>query len=173
MTQITPVGMNPSGQFVIAQPGDTEGVLAVVANTGSYTDLINQPTIGNTTRTTSVLTLSLVGSGATGTQIHATKDSSARLSVSTSTTSTIGGPSTSVIALKICSTNNSTEGNWTTIATCENDQTITLAITLNSIQVVKGQFSADIPAGWFIKLVNSGSGTHAETFVSGQQTIYG
>lgn len=28
-------------------------------------------------------------------------------------------------------------------------------------------------AGWYVKLVNSGTGTHSEAFVSGQKTIYG
>lgn len=129
--------------------------------------------IPSVTRTTSPLSLSLVGTGATGTQISSSKDSTVRLTVSTSTTSTIGGPSTSLVALKICSTNNATEGNWTTVTTLENDQTITLAIALNSIQVLKGQICADVPAGWYVKLVNSGTGTHSEAFLSGQQTIYG
>lgn len=124
-------------------------------------------------RTSSSLTLSLVGTGATGTQISASKDATVMCSVSTSTTSTIGGPATSVVMLKICATNNSTEGSWTTIGTIESDQTITLAVVLQSIQVVKGQICADVPASWFVKLVNSGSGTHSEAYLSGQQTLYG
>lgn len=132
------------------------------------------PTIPSApTRTTSALTLSLVGTGATGTQISSTNDSSVKCTVSTSTTSTIGGPATSVVALKICATNNATEGSWTTVATFESDQNITLAIALQSVQIVKGQICADVPAGWYVKLVNSGTGTHSEAFVSGQQTIYG
>lgn len=147
--------------------------LATVATSGSYTDLSNQPTIPSTLRTTSTLSLSLVGSGATGTQISTLKDSTVRANVSTSTTSTIGGPSTSVITLKKCSTNNATEGSWTTVATLENDQTITLAVVLQSTQVVKGQLETDVPAGWYVKLVNSGTGTHTEGFISGEQTVYG
>lgn len=143
------------------------------ASSGSLDFIKNKPTIPSVIRTTSTLSLSLVATGATGTQISATKDSSVKLTASTSTTSTIGGPSTSLVALKICSTNNATEASWTTVATLENDQTITLAIVLNSIQVLKGQLSADVPAGWYVKLVNSGTGTHSESFVSGQQTIYG
>lgn len=138
----------------------------------SYNDAANTITISSP-RATSSLSLSLVGTGATGTQINATKDSLIKLNVSTSTTSTIGGPSTSLVSLKICATDNVTEGSWTTVATLENDQTITLAIALNSIQVMKGQLIADVPAGWFAKLVNSGTGTHSEAFISGQQTIYG
>lgn len=136
-------------------------------------EILNKPTIPNIIRTTSTLSLSLVGTGATGTQISANKDSTVRLSCSTSTTSTIGGPATSVILLKINSTNDATEGTWTTVATLESDQTITLAVVLQSIQVVKGQLCADVPAGWYVKLVNSGTGTHSEAFLSGQQTIYG
>lgn len=161
--------------------------LSTVASTGNYSDLLgkpslfdgdynsllNKPSIPSGARTTSNPSISLVSTGATGTQIHATKDATIRGNLSTSTTSTIGGPSTSKIDLKICSTNNATEGSWTTVATLESDQTITLALVLNSIQVVKGQISADVPAGWYYKFVNSGTGTHTEIAVSAQQTIYG
>lgn len=146
---------------------------APVAISGAYLDLTGKPLIPSTVRTTSSLSLSLVGSGATGTQISATKDSTVRANVSTSTTASIGAAATSAVALKICATNNSSEGAWTTVATLENDQTITLALTLNSVQLVKGQLCADVPAGWFAKLVNTGTGTHTESFLSGQETIYG
>lgn len=135
--------------------------------------ILNKPTIPSITRTTSTLSLSLVGTGATGTQISSTKDSTVRTTVSTSTTSTIGGPATSVVSLKMCATNDAIEGNWTTVATFESDQTVTLAIALQCVQVVKGQLTADVPAGYYVKLVNSGTGTHSEAFVSGQKTIYG
>lgn len=135
--------------------------------------IANKPSIPSTARTTSALSLSLVGTGATGTQISSTKDSAVKFTVSTSTTSTIGGPATSVVLLKMCSTNDLTEGNWTTVATFESDQTVTLAVALQCVQVVKGQICADVPAGWYVKLVNSGSGTHSESFVSGQKTIFG
>lgn len=215
MAAITLIGMNSDGQFMISQPGDIFDVLATVANSGSYADLADKPsipsaqvnsdwsassgisqmlnkpslaavalsgaygdlsgtpTIPSVVRTTSSLSLSLVGTGAVGTQISGTKDSTIRCGVSTSTTSTIGGASTSLVSLKICSTNNVTEGSWTTIATLENDQTITLAIALQSLQIIKGQLCADVPAGWYAKLVNSGTGTHSEVSIGGQQTIYG
>jgi hypothetical protein len=172
---ITAVGMNPSGQFVIAQPGDT------ITNTtqpdwnatSGLGQILNEPVIPSVARTTSALTLPLVGTGATGTQISATNNATIRCNVSTSTTATIGGPSVSAVALKICATNNATEASWTTVATLENDQTITLAVIINSSQLVKGQLCTDVPLGWFAKLVNSGTGTHAEVSIGGQQTIYG
>lgn len=173
-TNWQPVGMNAAnGQFGIVQSGDTFNVFGPTAISNNYNDLNNLPAIPSTNMAISVLTLALVGSGATGTQISSTKNSAVKYTVSTSTTSTIGGPATSVVALKICSTNNATEGSWTTVGTIESDQTITLAIVLNSLQVVKGQLCADVPAGWYVKLVNTGTGTHSEAFVSGQQTIYG
>lgn len=147
-------------------------VTSTIEGIMSSSDKIKLDALSNL-RTTSSISPSLVGTGATGTQVSSTKDSTVLLNVSTSTTSTIGGPSTSVVALKICSTNNATESSWTTVATLENDQTITLAIVLNSIQVMKGQLISDVPAGWYYKLVNSGSGTHTETAITGQQTIYG
>lgn len=135
----------------------------------------NKPTIPSVVRTTSTDTQSLVGTGATGAQISATKDSTVRYNVSTSTTVNVtsGTGGTSAVALKICSTNNVTEASWTTVAILENDQTIGLALALSSAQVIKGQLCADVPAGWYVKLVNSGTGTHSEAFISGQKTIYG
>lgn len=133
----------------------------------------NKPSIPSTVRTTSSLSLSLVGTGATGTQIDASKDSTVRVTVSTSTTSTIGGPATSIVTLKTCATNSSTEGDWTSAGIFESDQAITLAIALQSVQTVKGQITSDVPAGYYVKLVNSGTGTHSEAYVSGQKTIYG
>lgn len=143
------------------------------ATTSAADYIKNKPAIPSVIRTASSLSLALVGAGATGTQISATKDSTVRVNVSTSTTSTIGGPSTSVITLKKCATNSAIEGDWTVGPILENDQTITLAIVLNSIQALKAQLSIDVPAGWFVKLVASGTGTHTEAFISAEKTVYG
>lgn len=162
ITDMAEAVQDMASTFMVASGG-----LSSSYNDGANTFTFTAP------RTSSTLSLSLVGTGATGTQISSTKDSTIRCNVSTSTTSTIGGPSTSVVSLKTCATNSATEGDWTTIGIIENDQTITLAVALSSIQLVKGQLCADVPAGYYAKLVNSGSGTHSETFVSGQKTIYG
>lgn len=147
--------------------------LALVATSGNYNDLSGKPTIPSIAQTTSSLSLSLVGTGATGTQISSTKPADVILNLSASTTSTIGGPSTSAITIKKCATNSATEGSWSTAGVFENDQTITLAIALNSVQVFKGQMLVKIPSGWFIKAESSGSGTHTESIISAEQTIYG
>lgn len=170
---LTTVGMDSNGQFRIASLSDKIIGLDNIDNTSDLNKPLSIAMIAALLRTTSASTLSLVGSGATGTQISSNKDSSISYNVSTSTTSTIGGPLTSIVTLKICSTNSATEGDWSSIALLENDQTITLALALQSIQIFKGQLGADLPAGWFVKLVNSGTGTHSEAFISGQKTIYG
>lgn len=125
------------------------------------------------TRTTSTLTLSIVGTGATGTQISATKDSTIHINLSNTTTSTIGGPSVSDLIIKMCNTNSATESDWVTQDDIDNEQTVTLALSLQSIQVIHEMITIDIPAGVWIKIENSGSGTHAETILRGQKTIYG
>lgn len=124
-------------------------------------------------RATSSFSLSLTGTGATGTQVSSTKDSTIRVNLSESVTSSIGGPAIAAIALKTCATNSTTETDWATVATFEEDQTITLAIALNSVQVMKGQLEADIPAGYYVKATSSGSGTNSESILVGQKTIYG
>lgn len=152
--------------------GAALAALSSVAFSGSYTDLINKPSIPNGARTTSAFSLSFVGPGATGTQVHATKDSSVRIGVSDSTTATIGGTSTSICTLKKCATNSATESDWQVAGVVENDQTVSLAIILNSLQVVKGLLETDVPAGWYVKLENSGSGTHSESILFGEKTIF-
>lgn len=144
----------------------TDTILAALAK------LQNQVT-NNFTRTTSVISPSLVGTGATGTQVSSTKNSTVRLWLNESVTSSIGGAATAVINVKICATNNATEASWTTLGAFEEDQTVTLAIALQSVQVMKGMIEFDLPAGWYWKAESSGSGTNSESIISGQQTIYG
>lgn len=127
---------------------------------------------GGGTRTQSALTLSMVGTGATGTQIDATHDALINVTVSTSATATIAGAATSTVALKICATNNATEASWTTVQTSETSQSYSLAIALQGVTGGKGCLTSLVPAGWYAKLVNTGSGTHTETFISGQKTIF-
>lgn len=150
-----------------------KSLLATVATTGAYSDLTGKPTIPSTTRTTSTLSLSLVGTGATGTQVSSSKDSTVRVTVSTSATATISGAATSTVVIKKCATNSSTEGDWTTVGTSETSQSYSLAIALQGVTGGKAQLETDVPSGWYVKIENSGSGTHSESIVSGEKTIYG
>lgn len=180
------IAVDKSFDVFIPNLGDDESILEAYALSSATTwatmmgyapfnPIQKWYTKSSTARTTSIITPSLVGTGATGTQISSTKDSTVRASVSTSTTVNIvsGAGGTSSVALKICSTNNATEASWTTVTSLESDQTISLAIALGSVQIVKGQLIADVPAGWYYKLTNNGTGTHSESVITGQQTIYG
>lgn len=145
---------------------------AVTALTASVAALAANVTSAQT-RTMTTWSPSLVGAGATGSQISATKDASVHVDLSTSTTATIGGGATSAVTLKTCATNSATESDWQSWGSVENDQTLSLALTLNSVQVVKSMLSCSVPAGYYVKLVNSGTGTHSETVVAGQKTVFG
>lgn len=128
----------------------------------------------NITRTVTPDTRTLTTStGASGFQISATKNSTVRYTVGTSTTATIGGGATSGVILEMCPTNSAVASDWVEVGRAENVQTITLAVSLQSLQVQKEQLTADVPAGYYVKLRSYGTGTHTETFVSGQKTIYG
>lgn len=116
---------------------------------------------------------SLVGTGATGTQVSSTKRATLHVGFNESVTSAIGGAATAVINCKICPTNSSTEESWTTLFTFEEDQNVTLAVALQSVQVMKGAVSFEVPAGYFYKFESSGSGTNSEGILNGQQIIYG
>lgn len=145
---------------------------SIVAALGKLQAQVTAVLTGLNTAITTI-TPSLVGSGATGTQVSATKRATIRLGLNESVTSSIGGAATAVINIKICATNSATEGSWTTLFTFEEDQTVTLAIALQSIQVMKGVVDFDLPAGYYWKAESSGSGTNSEGILTGQQTIYG
>lgn len=153
----------------------------ITSNTAAITSLNTAMTAANTAiagklglGTTSVDTRSLVTStSGGGFQLSSTKPASATYSVSTSSTATIGGSGTSVVVLEMCATNSATAGDWVEIGRVESDQTISLALTLQSVQIVKGPLNVTVPVGYYVRLRSFGTGTHAEAFIEGQKTIYG
>lgn len=126
----------------------------------------------SSTRTTSAFTLNVSGTGATGTQVSASKDSTVRVTYSTSVTVTLGGSPVSQVSVKTCATNSSTESDWTEYGRTSTAQPTTLSVTVGGVYTQAGQVVADVPAGYYVKAVNTGSGTHSEAFVVGQKTIY-
>lgn len=123
-------------------------------------------------RTTSALSMSLVGTGATGTQISSTRDSTIRATFNTQTTSTLAGNNSSVVVVKTCATNSATESDWIEQGRTSTSQPSGISVVIGQVIAQAGQVCVDVPAGYYVKAVNSGTGTHSESFVSGQKTIY-
>lgn len=140
---------------------------------GAVDFIKNKPTIPSVLKTSSAFSLALTGSGATGTQIHATKDAETGITYKTSTTCTLAGSNTSVVQVKTCSTNSATESDWVEMGRTEQDQPTGISLTVGQIVAQVGQVVVPVPAGWFVKAVASGTGTHAETSVGGWKTIFG
>lgn len=147
--------------------------LATVATTGSYNDLSDKPSIP----TVSVPVINnnpgrtlITSTAATGFQVSSTKYSDVRYNVSTTTTATIGGPSSGDVVLETATTNSTTPSDWTIIDSSGNTQTITLAVVLNSVQVVKGTIGGVIPPGNYVRIRSvTNSGTPSFSYIRGQE----
>lgn len=119
------------------------------------------------TSTRSIVT----GTGATGFQVSATRDAIVNYAVNIQTTATIGGSSAGYVTLEVSPTNSASAASWYEIGSrCRNDQTITLAIALQSVQSIGCSLPGTIPAGYYTKIrsVNVG-GTPTYTFISGEE----
>lgn len=113
----------------------------------------------------------VTGTGATGFQISATRESRVQYSPTMVTTASISGNASDVIVLEICATNSATAANWQEIGRLTNAQALSLAITLQSVQTISGCLVGNIPLGWFAKLRAITSGTVSNSFVSGQEVL--
>lgn len=113
----------------------------------------------------------VTGTGATGFQVSATRAAEVNYKVSTSTTATIGGASTATVVLEVCPTNSATAGDWKEIGRVSNSQTITLAVALQSVQVLGGNLIGYVPAGYYAKLRSITSGTASASYLVGQETL--
>lgn len=149
-------------------------VFGTVAFTGSYNDLINKPTISTAVsrvfNLTPSHTVQTVAASANGWQIDSSRDSDINYSVTVTTTATIAGSSTGYVVLEIAATNSATATDWTEVARSGNGQTLSLAITLQSVQVVPCELHAIIPGGYYTRLrsVNV-SGTPTYAYNSGEE----
>lgn len=104
-----------------------------------------------------------------GTVIDASRDAAVTYSVSTSTTATIGGASSVTVYLEIATTNSATAGDWTAIQTVSNGQTITLAITLQSVQSNTLTVSGIVPAGYYMRVRYAVAGIASASYINGQE----
>lgn len=123
----------------------------------------------NNTPSHSIQTVAASGNGFL---VSSTRDYNVSYSTSISTTATIGGASSGYIVLEIAATNSSTASDWKEIGRLTNGQTITLAIALQSVQIIGGSLSGTVPAGYYTRLrsVNV-SGTPTYNYISGQEVL--
>lgn len=145
--------------------------LASVGSAGTYsgitTDAKGRVTSG-TSRSTSTASraISTTNNSGNGYQSSSSRDSWVSGEVQISTTATIGAASSGSIILERCATNSSTGASWTEIDRLTNNQTITLAIALNSVQLLVASLRGYIPAGWFYRyrsITPTGTVTYSTT----------
>ncbi|SKA15573.1 hypothetical protein, partial [Sediminibacterium ginsengisoli] len=100
-------------------------------------------------------------------QVSATKDASVRYSVEIACSISVSGGQAGVVFLEI-SPNNST---WTEAGRFSNSNTGAVVIGLSVTSSVAGQISADVPAGYYVRLRTSATtGSPVFTYQSGQET---
>lgn len=121
----------------------------------------------------SALSLSLqTSTGAVGTQVSATRGAWVTVSGSVSTSATIGAGSGGDIILEVAPTNSASAGDWVEWGRLGNSQTVSLALILNSVQVIKGQLMAFVPAGYYVKARTlTSAGTPTYTLLGAKQVL--
>lgn len=123
--------------------------------------LINTPlAISESSMSLSVQT----STGAVGVQVDTARDSFVMVNAGVTTTATIGGVATGDMVVEVAPTNSATSGDWVEKGRVSNSQSISLAIVLQSVQVVKGMLVAFVPKGYYVKIrsiTGSGSPTYA------------
>lgn len=166
---ITPASWASNDQIITA----LKSAIFTYATSQSYTladvDILN----ANMGASQASASRSIVtGTGATGFQVSSGRSSFLNYSITIVTTASIGGNASGTVVLEIAPTNSATAGDWVEIGRITNGQTITLALTLQSVQTVAGQVGGFLPAGYYAKLRSiNNSGTPTYSFSSGQENL--
>lgn len=100
-------------------------------------------------------------------QVSPTKPATVFYTIRISCTASIGSAAAGTLALQYSTNNGST---WIDVGQLENSNTVTLAITLNSVTSQCAQICGIIPAGAILRMNQATSGTTTITFVRGQET---
>lgn len=155
--------------------GSTTNEIEVASQTGNANKYLT--TDGSTTSwrarsftNNASRTIQTVAASGNGWQISSTRDAQVSYSVAITTTATIGGASSGYVITEIAATNSATAGDWQEVGRVYNGQTITLAIALQSVQVIGGTMTTIVPAGYYVRLrsVNV-SATPSYSYQSGQE----
>jgi hypothetical protein len=128
--------------------------------------------LSRTTPIKSTTTRSLTTStGAAGFQISPTLTSTVYYSVNISTTIAVGGTSTGTVFLEVAPTNSAVPGDWVIDAQVSNSQSFAGLLTLSSTQIMSFELSTYVPAGYYVKLRTTTSGTASFTFQRGTEIV--
>lgn len=133
--------------------------LSTVATSGSYNDLSNLPAARSFTAPSRTLNSAAY-------QISASRDSLVFYSISISATISLTTGQTGTVNLQMSATSG---GTYTTIGTLTNGNTGTLTLGLNLTQTQSAVLSCVVPAGYYVKLVSTGTATN--TIVSQQEVL--
>ncbi|CCV02398.1 hypothetical protein IIV31_026R [Armadillidium vulgare iridescent virus] len=109
--------------------------------------------------------------GAVGFQVSSTLPSLVHYSITISTTIGVGGTSTGTIFLETSPTNSATPASWIVNAQSSNSQSFAGLLTLTSVQVQTTEVSTYVPAGYFVKIRSTSSGTASFTYVTGTEVL--
>lgn len=110
--------------------------------------------------------------GAVGTQVSATQDALVMVDLSAATTASIAGNAGVDLVLEVAPTNSATAGDWVIKGRSGNAQALSLALTLQSVQTVKGQTIAYVPAGYYVKVRSTGiTGTVTTSVVEARAVL--
>ena len=109
--------------------------------------------------------------GAVGFQVSATLPSTVNYSITISTTIGVGGTSTGTIFLETSLTNSATPASWIVNSQVSNSQSFAGLLTLTSVQVETFHISTYVPAGSFVKIRSTSSGTVSFTYVTGTEIL--
>lgn len=150
------------------------GYAAGLGYTITSSDVLSyfQPMINPKSYNYSVSRSIVTGTGATGFQVDANRDSTVVYNVTIGTTATIGGNSSGTVVLEIAPTNSSTASDWKEVARLTNGQSITLALTLQSVQTAATPLMTVVPAGYYVKLRSiNNTGTPTYTYNTGYEVL--
>lgn len=114
----------------------------------------------------------VTGTGATGFLVSSSRNTTVHYNVRVTTTASIAGNAEGYVALEVSPTNSATSTDWVEDGRCGNSQTLSLAITLQSVQGTTCQLSTDLPAGYYAKLRSvTTTGTVSFGYVSGREVL--
>jgi hypothetical protein len=170
---VTNPKVNPGGASTLKGTNSLTNVDDIILGSGLSLTVGVGPTlsVGSKTKNSSVARTLQTSTGAVGFQVSATLPSTVHYSVQISTTIAVGGSSTGTVFLEVAPTNSAVAGDWVVDAQISNNQSFAGLLTLSSTQVVCFELVTYVPAGFFVKLRTTSSGTASFLYQRGTEVL--